>query len=153
MQKSTFAAAALAAALGLALGYFASLHSGKVVIAKHAHGAQDCRGKTCKIDINVDNCDPSHPDNDKCDVYAVQELTLVNKDNANLDFKIGTNGFDFDPSDGIKFDLYNGVQYFPCAPQGSQFRCVNQAPAGTAIFKYTIHVKGLDPVDPWVVNY
>ena len=155
MQRTTLFTAVVTAVVFAAGGWLVASKTAKVGIARHVHGSQDCRGHgTCNIDVKVDSCDPAHPDPATCDVYAVQELTLVGRDNDKLDFKIATNGFKFDQSDGIKFTALNsGDQYFPCAPQGQQYRCQIMIPTGTtSSFKYVIHVQNLDPVDPWVVN-
>jgi hypothetical protein len=158
MQRPMVVLVTLVAAVVFAVaGYFAGLRFGKVAILKHQHNAQDCRGQgTCQIEINVDNCDASHPDPSTCDVYAVEELILIDKKNSKIDFKIATNGFAFDQKDGIKFTTYNsGDQYFACSPQGQGYKCQNNIPDGTPAtgYKYVMHIQNLGYVDPWIVSY
>jgi hypothetical protein len=118
--------------------------------------SQDCRKQaTCKIDIYVDACDADHPNPTTCDVYALQDVTLIEGGISKIDFNIKTQGFKFESSDGIAFTaLNNGNQIFSCHPQGGNYRCDVSNPSGAnGPFKFTIHVQHLNVVDPWVVNY
>jgi hypothetical protein len=158
MQRQMVVVALVTAVIFAVAGWFVGLRQpGKVTVLKHQHNGQDCRAKgTCQIEINIDNCDSAHPDPTTCDVYSVEELTLIDSNNGKIDFKIATNGFAFDQRDGIKFTSYNsGDQYFPCNPQGQGFTCQNKIPSGTpgAGYKYVIHVVNLGYVDPWIVSY
>ena len=159
MQTQKLATAIMAGVVGIAIGVVGALQFAKLVAGK-AHdqkSVQDCRGLgTCNVDIYVDTCDPANPNPAQCEVFANKEFTLVNSSNTRIDFHVKTQRFDFEPSDGIQFTAANsGNLYLPCTPQGPMFRCENKIPAGTppTAYKYTIHIKNLPKVDPWVVNY
>ena len=152
MRSTTGVIAALVTAVVLGVGGCAA----PVVKTTHTPGSQDCRGNgNCKIDIQVDTCNPSSPNPATCNVYAVQDVTLIDKHNAKLTFDILTQGFSFDPKYGIAFTpLNNGNQYFTCAPQGPNYECRVNVPVGNAgPFKYTILIVNLNVADPWIVNY
>jgi len=127
-------------------GWFAATQSVKVTTRGHPPPA-DCRGKDCNVTIMF-NCDAS-----PCVPYALPEVILT-KPNYKIQFEIDpATNYTF-ASDGIKFPSGTAGTNFACQAQGSKkFKCDIKPGTPPDIYKYAIHVQGLDVVDPWVVNY
>lgn len=159
MQKTTLVTAGVAAVVFGLVGWFAGSQSGKVTILKTSRETKPCQGAAdCKVDIEIQCVNLSRPTPTTCDSYAYKaEVITINAGNAAIDFDIKTPGFDFEQSDGIRFtSLNNGDKVFGCTPQGGankKFKCIITGATPSTIYKYSIHIKGLDPTDPWVVNY
>ena len=116
-----------------------------MVILKHPHGSKDCRGNHCEVTIKFVCADAKDPKT--CEPYAAEEVILVNP-NYRIDFNLDGSDYEFD-RDGIKF---SGGR-FECSSQGPRkYKCDNKE-AAPGLYKYSIRVKNMDPVDPWVVNY
>lgn len=158
MQKQTLAVAALAAVLGLALGYFAVAPVVKVSVLKHSHKDKDCKGKECKIDVVVACDDPSHPTPATCESYADDaEVISVDSKTPPIEFKIKTGSFNF-AADGIAFTTLNGGDtHFDCKADASdpkkKFICTPKDLTAPALYKYSIDIEQAGKTDPWVVNY
>jgi hypothetical protein len=159
MQTNTWVTVLLTAVVFAVGGYFIGTKTTlrPVSVSTHPPVGQNCGGGTaCNIEIRVgNNCNPAHPDPATCDVYAVQDVTVINADNKNITFDITTNGFTFNPHDGIAFTALNGGNtIFNCSPSGTNYNCAVTNPNNQhGPFKFTIHVQNLNVVDPWVVNY
>ena len=130
-----------------------------MTILKTSHETKACQGAAdCKIDIRVKCVDLTHPTRATCDTYSDKaEVITINATNTAIDFDIKTPNFDFDQTDGIRFaSLNDGDKVFACTPQGGankKYVCAITNAKANTIYKYSIHIKDLDPTDPWVVNY
>jgi hypothetical protein len=159
MQKQTLAVAAVAAVLGLALGYLAVAPVVKVSVLKHSHKDKDCRGQECNIDIVVACDDPAHPTAATCESYADDaEVISVDAKTPRIEFKIKTGSFNF-AADGIAFSpIPNaGDTHFDCKADQSdpkkKFICTPKDLTVPALYKYSIDIEQAGKTDPWVVNY
>lgn len=116
------------------------------------HQARDCHGRDCDVTIAFICSDKGHPTPATCTPFADPELIAVDKGHK-IRFTISNAWpFTFAMGDGIKF----GSSYFPCPSQTDlRYTCNINVPEGTApaVYKYSIHIKDFDVVDPWVVNY
>ncbi|MEO8536515.1 MAG: hypothetical protein ABI533_03240 [Betaproteobacteria bacterium] len=121
----------------------------------HEHKGANCKGPgVCDVEIRFACLSkPSSPTRTQCEVYAYPEVVAVDRE-QNIKFTIQQNtGIEFE-ADGIVFDS----SYISC-PQNQAGKtnlvCHVGIPTGTRpdFYKYSIHVKGFDVVDPWVVNY
>jgi hypothetical protein len=164
MRTNTWVTVLLTAVVFAVGGYFIGMRAAPpsrpppVPVSGPQPTGQNCGGAlNCNVEIDVDKCNPAHPDPAVCEVYALQEVTLINAGNKTINFDIKTNGFTFNSQDGIAFTSFmggNGI--FNCSPSNpsSSYVCKVTNPNGEhGPFKYTIHVQGLNVVDPWVVNY
>lgn len=147
MQRTTLVTALVAAVVFAVVGWFVGSQTGRVSVLKHGHKSQDCRGKDCDIKIKVDCIDLAHPSAATCEAYADDEVALVSP-GKKMNFDIDTPNFVFD-TDGIKF----ADAHIPCQPAGpKKYKCDIAADTPVNLYKYSIRIKGLDQVDPWVVN-
>jgi hypothetical protein len=86
------------------------------------------------------------------EVYVDYELTEVTVDGGHkgntITWDIADAHYEFVQDGGIAFPPDSG---FSCQWKNKQkFVCDNQSLGG--VYKYTIKLKDLDPLDPWVVN-
>jgi hypothetical protein len=146
MQRATVVTSLIAAAVFAVVGWFVGSQSGKVSFLSRPPSG-DCRGKDCTVNILFD-C-TSNP----CVPYADRDVILTTS-NHKIEFQIDpTTNYDFDQSDGIKFTSGNANGYFPCQPQGKKkYKCDIASGTPPGLYKYWVHVQGLNVVDPWVVN-
>jgi hypothetical protein len=116
------------------------------------HQAKDCHGRDCDVTIGFICSDDMHPTPQTCTPFADPELIAVDKGHK-IRFTISyTWPFMFAKDDGIRFSS----GYFPCPSKTDlRYTCDIRIPDGTApaVYKYSIHIKDFDIVDPWVVNY
>jgi hypothetical protein len=159
VQKQTLAIAALAAALGLALGYFAAAPVVRVPIEKPTHKEKNCKGKECKVDIVVKCNPPSPPTPETCESFAEDaEVIIVDSTTKPLEFMIKTGSFDFVAADGIAFSTLNaGDTHFDCKPDPGnpkkKYICTPKDLTVPSLYKYSIDIDQAGKTDPWVVNY
>ena|ERR1700694_1780065 len=118
----------------------------QVTAKKHDLGDQECKGSSCNVSVMVD-C----PFILKCYVSVDFEMTRVKKDNE-ITWDIANSSYEFAQKNGIDIgivflDLNNG---FGCQSHGKRKITCRSKESG--VFKYTINVKDLDPLDPWVFN-
>jgi hypothetical protein len=147
MQRATLVTAFVAALVFGVAGWFVGAKSAKVGILKHDHKSQDCRGRDCDAKIKVDCVDPANPSAATCEPYAVEEVLRVSN-GKKIMFEIADPGYEFD-TDGIKF----ASSSFVCTPNGPRkYKCEVDAATTPDVYKYSIKLKNLDRVDPWVVN-
>ena len=156
MQRTTLAIAVVAAVVFGLVGWYAGSKSAKVTFLSHTQQTKDCRGRDCDNKIKFDCVDPAHPTAATCVPYPEYDVLLVTH-GKKIEFNIDSPAdFKFDPTDGIKFTSANSGSFFPCQSQGpKKFKCDNNIPDGTPsdVYKYSIHVQGMNRVDPFVVNY
>jgi hypothetical protein len=135
--------------------YFAGTRHGRVTILSHEHKAKDCRGGgNCDVTIKFDCVDQTDPST--CEPYPYQAEVIQTKPGYKINFEIDTTtSFLFDPTDGIKFTSTNSNSYFDCKAQGGnkKYKCdiANNTPP--ELYKYQIHVTGMNIVDPWGIVY
>lgn len=152
MTRTTVVTALVAAVVFAVAGFLVGTKSGNLV-PRHKHDQTDCTAKDeCPIKINVDCallvvCEP-YPE------YEVV-LTKSDKKEKKLAYTIDQTTYEFD-SGGIQFtSLNDGDKYFTCSVGDTtkQYNCKIDKDTKAALYKYRILVKGLDPVDPWIINY
>ena len=149
MQRTTLVTALVTALVFAVGGWYVGSMRTKVSILKHGHQSKDCRGNDCDVKIKIDCTDPAHPSAATCEPYADIEVALVSP-GKKINFDVDTAGFEFD-TDGIKFaDTHIACQ--PSGSSGKKYKCDIAANTPVNLYKYSIRIKGLDPVDPWVVN-
>jgi hypothetical protein len=165
--RNTVVAIVLSSVIFAAAGWILASLQTKTLAAhspKHAHKYKDCRSTACDANnpINIySGCDDdNNPTADTCEPFAEQEIVITKTGMTQIVFAVGTNGYKFDSSDGIKFTSDNsGNQVFTCTsdnPRKNE-RCVISNSQPTTLYKYLIHIKkgnvDLNTTDPWVVNY
>lgn len=119
------------------------------VVRKHDLGDQQCMTSKpdCKITVTVD-C----PYILQCYTSVDFEMTRVTADSKKgntITWALAESRYEFD-SRGISFP--DGSGFTNCQPSNNnkKFTCENASQGG--LYKYTVKVKDLDPLDPWVFN-
>ena len=121
------------------IGFLVAVLGG--ISKKHDLGDQDCKGSSCNVKVMFE-CTVLYFG---CHVVVDYEMTRQKKD-TDITWQIDGSHFEFDGDKGIVFnERDNG---FKCRSEGKQ-KVTCQSPY-SGLWKYTINVKTLDPLDPWV---